>query len=226
MTKFAKCLVVFAVGASFAFLGFAWVSMMGGPNWDAEAAALPGYEIAKSQDGKWTVKDRTTGQNINVAPATVRAAAIVAARKDLADKQDAEAQKLSAPTAAYKKKLDEARKLNQADVKAMEARVQQLNTQLVDLNTKILGLSGEVVKRSLDAQAIRTEATKRREDVFRLTRELREIHTDYFRSEELERKLRDQLVRLDGVIASLETRNQQLRESVGNSGGYSPRPPL
>jgi hypothetical protein len=217
MTKFAKCLVVFAVGASFAFLGFAWVSMMGGPNWDAEAAALPGYEIAKSQDGKWTVKDRTTGQNINVAPATVHAAAIVAARKDLADKQDAEAQKLGTPTATYKKKLAEAQKLNQTDVKAMDARVQQLNSQLVDLNTKILGLSGEVVKRSLDAQAIRTEAAKRREDVFRLTREVSEIRTDHFRSEELERKLRDQLVRLDGVIANLENRNQQLREAAGNA---------
>ena len=28
--------------------------MMGGPNWDAEAAALPGYAIQKSGD-KWTV---------------------------------------------------------------------------------------------------------------------------------------------------------------------------
>ena len=61
MTKFAKCLVVFAVGASFAFLGFAWVSMMGGPNWEAEAAALPGYAITKGDDGKWKVTERATG---------------------------------------------------------------------------------------------------------------------------------------------------------------------
>jgi predicted RNase H-like nuclease (RuvC/YqgF family) len=217
MTKIAKCLVVFAVGASFAFLGFAWVSMMGGPNWDAEAAALPGYEITKGADGRWTVKERASNQAVTVPSPTVRAAAIIAARKDLADKQDAEAKALTAPTDRYKKKLAEAQKLNEADVKAMDARVKQLDTQLADLNKKILELSGEVVKRSQDAQSIRTEASKRREDVFRLTRELHEIHTDHFRSDELERKLRDQLVRLDGVIGSLESRNQQLREALGNS---------
>jgi predicted RNase H-like nuclease (RuvC/YqgF family) len=217
MTKFAKCLVVFAVGASFAFLGFAWVSMMGGPNWDAEAAALPGYEFTKAEGGSWTVRDRATGQAITVKSPTVRASAILAAREDLAKKQDDETQKLSGPTAKYKKNLADAQKLNQADTKAMEARVQQLNTQLENLNAKILELSGDVVKRSQEAQLIRNEAAKRREDVFRLTRELAEIHTDQFRSEELERKLRDQLVRLDGVIVNLESRNQQLREAVGTA---------
>jgi outer membrane murein-binding lipoprotein Lpp len=217
MTKFSKCLVVFAVGASFAFLGFAWVSMMGGPNWDAEAAALPGYEIAKDADGKWKVTERTTGQTVPVTAPTVRASAILAARKNLAEKQEAEIKSLAGPTADYKKKLAEAKKFNETDTKAMEARVQQLNTQLQALNAKILELSSEVVKRSQDAQSIRTEAAKRREDVFRLTREMTEIRTDHFRSEELERKLRDQLVRLDGVIASLESRNKQLRDAVGNA---------
>jgi len=217
MTKIAKCLVVFAVGASFAFLGFAWVSLMGGPNWDAEAAALPGYNIAKGEDGNWKVTERTSGQTITVSKPTVQAAAILAARKDLADKQQAEIKSLQGPTEDYKKKLDEAKKLNAIDTKAMEARVVQLNTQLQELNTKILQLSSEVVKRSQDAQAIRTEAAKRREDVFRLTRELTEIRTDHSRSEALERKLRDQLVRLEGVIASLENRNKQLRAAIGTA---------
>ncbi|HXY32968.1 MAG TPA: hypothetical protein VEI07_02010 [Planctomycetaceae bacterium] len=217
MTKIAKCLVVFAVGASFAFLGFAWVSFMGGPNWDAEAAALPGYQINRGDDGKWKVTDRATGANVTVKSPSVRASAILAAREDIDKKAKAEIESLAKPTADYKKKLDEAKKLNEIDTKAMEARVQQLNKQLQDLNTKILELSGEVVKRSQDAQATRTEATKRREDVFRLTRELTEIRTDHFRSEELERKLRDQLVRLEGVIASLENRNKQLREAISSA---------
>jgi outer membrane murein-binding lipoprotein Lpp len=217
MTKFAKCLVVFAVGASFAFLGFAWVSMMGGPNWEADAAALPDYAITKGDDGKWKVTERATGQNVTVPSPSVRASAILAARKDLADKRETEIKKLKDPTDNYKKMLVEAKKVNEIDTKAMEARVKELNAQLEDLNSKILQLSGEVVKRSQDAQAIRNEATKRREDVFRLTRELTEIRTDHARSEELERKLRDQLVRLEGVIVSLESRNKQLRDSIGNA---------
>jgi predicted RNase H-like nuclease (RuvC/YqgF family) len=217
MTKVAKCLVVFAVGASFAFLGFAWVSMMGGPNWDAEAAAVSGYEIAKGEDGKWKATDRANGQALTVKSPTVRASAILAAREDLEKKRKAESESLAGPAATYKKKLEEAKKLNEIDTKAMQARVKELNSQLEDLNSKILALSGDVVKRSQEAQAIRTEATKRREDVFRLTRELTEIRTDHFRAEELERKLRDQLVRLDGVIANLENRNKQLRDAIGNA---------
>jgi chromosome segregation ATPase len=191
--------------------------MMGGPNWDAEAAALPGYEIAKGEDGKWKVTERASGQTVTVKSPTVRAAAILAAREDLEKRRKAEIDSLTGPTADYKKKLDDAKKLNQIDTKALEARVKQLNTQLEELNTKILALSGDVVKRSQDAQAIRTEAAKRREDVFRLTRELTEIRTDHFRAQELERKLRDQLVRLDGVIANLESRNKQLRDAIGNA---------
>jgi chromosome segregation ATPase len=217
MTKFAKCLVVFAVGASFAFLGFAWVSMMGGPNWTAEASALPGYELAKGEDGRWKVTERASGQAVTVKSPTVRASAIVAAREDLVKKREEEIKTLNEHTATYKKKLAEAKKFNEADTKAMEARVKELNAQLDSLNAKILGLSGDLVKRSQDVQLIRDEAARRRADVFRLTRELTEIQTDHARSEELERKLRDQLVRLDGVIAGLETRNKQLREAVGNA---------
>src|SRR5580704_3514322 len=89
MTTIAKCLVVFAVFASFAFLGFAWVSMMGGPNWDAEAFALPDYSIQKSGD-KWAVTERVGGATVNVARASVEASAVIAAREDLQKKKQAE----------------------------------------------------------------------------------------------------------------------------------------
>jgi chromosome segregation ATPase len=161
--------------------------------------------------------ERATGQAVTVKSPTVRASAILAAREDLAKKREEEIKTLNEHTATYKKKLAEAKKFNEADTKAMEARVKELNVQLDSLNAKILGLSGDLVKRSQDVQLIRDEAARRRADVFRLTRELTEIQTDHSRSEELERKLRDQLVRLDGVIASLETRNKQLREAVGNA---------
>ena len=182
MTKIGKCLVVFVVGASFAFLGFAWVSMMGGPNWDAEAAALPDYTIQKSDDGRWTVTERVGAASVSVQPSsTVEAAAIIAARDDLQKKQQAEIDRLKKETKDFQADTAEIQKFNAADVKALAARVQELNQQLEGLNTKILNLSNDVVKRSQEAQAIRTEAAKRREDVFRLTRELREIRADNFR---------------------------------------------
>jgi predicted RNase H-like nuclease (RuvC/YqgF family) len=213
MTKLGKCLVVFAVGASFAFLGFAWVSMMGGPNWDAEAHALPDYTIQKSGDS-WKVTERVGGAPVSVSKASVEAAAVVAARQDLEKKQKDEISRLEKETKDFRAKTDEIKKLNAADLKALQARVAELNKQLEDLNTKILNLSNDVVKRSQEAQAIRTEATKRREDVFRLTRELHEIRADHYRADDLQKRLRDQLIQLNGVELALENRNNQLRHDV------------
>ncbi len=217
MTKVGKCLVVFAVGASFAFLGFAWVSLMGGPSWDAERGALPEYTIEKGAepDGKWTVQDRVTGESVTVPSPTVQASAIVAARNDLKKKQEEEIKRLKDQTATDKQQFAEMRKFNEADAKALEARVKDLGAQLNDLNAKILKLSTEIVQRSQEAQAVRTEAAKRREDVYRLSHELEEIRADNFRADELQRKLNDQLVRLNGVVAALENRNKQLHEQIG-----------
>lgn len=216
MTKLGKCLVIFVVGASFAFLGFAWVSMMGGPNWNAEAAALPGYAIEKGEgpEGKWSVTDRVTGKSVPVKSPGVQASAVVAAREDLEKKQREEITALQKQTDDYKAKLANVRKFNEADVKALEARVKDLTGQLDELNAKILKMSSDVVKRSQDTQAVRAEAAKRREDVFRLTRELEEIQADKFRSDELQKKLNDQLVQLNGVLTTLESRNKQLRQQL------------
>jgi predicted RNase H-like nuclease (RuvC/YqgF family) len=218
MTTIAKCFVVFAVFTSFAFLGFAWVSMMGGPNWDSEAAALPDYSIQKTGD-KWEVKERVGGGTVNVPRASVEASAVIAAREDLQKKQQAEVDLLTKETKAYKDQTAEIKKLNAADVKALEARVAELHQQLEGLNTKVLGLSNDVVKRSQEAQAIRTEATKRREDVFRLARELKEIRADHYRADELQKRLRDQLVQLNGVELALESRNKQLHSDVQGTAG-------
>lgn len=213
MTKLGKCLVIFSVFASFAFLGFAWVSMMGGPNWDAEAAELADYTIEKSSD-KWSVTERVGGAPVTVQHPTVEASAVIAARDDLQKKQKGEIDRLKKEATDFRAMAAEVRKLNAADVKALEARVTELNQQLEALNAKVLSLSNDVVKRSLEAQAIRTEATKRREDVFRLARELSEIHADNFRADELQKRLRDQLVQLKGVELALESRNKQLRGEI------------
>ncbi len=218
MTTIAKCLVVFAVFASFAFLGFAWVSMMGGPNWDAEAAALPDYTIQKSSD-KWTVTERVGGATVSVPRGSVEASAVIAAREDWQKKQQAEVDRLKKETKSYKDRTAEIKKLNATDVKALEARVAELHKQLESLNAKILNLSNDVVKRSQEAQGIRTEATKRREDVFRLTRELSEIRADNYRANELQKRLRDQLTQLNGVELALETRNKQLQSDVKGAAG-------
>jgi chromosome segregation ATPase len=216
MTKLGKSLVVFIVAASFAVLGFAWVSGNGGPNWDSEAAALPEYTIQKS-DSKWSVTDRETGAAVSVQQPTVEAAAVLAARKDLKSKMDKEAADLKKDAENYRAQVVKVRKDNETDVKALDARVKELIGQVAALDEKILGLSNDVVKHSQEAQTVRTEVAKRREDVFRLVRELEEIRADKFRADQLASRLRDQLYRLSGVATALEGRNRQLK-SQGAAG--------
>ena len=214
MTKIGKCLVVLVVGCSFAFFGFAWVSMMGGPNWDAEAAALSDYTIERGDDGKWAVTERVGAAKVSVKSPTVQADAVLAARDDMLKKQRAEIARLKDETKEFQAETARVKVFNAADVKALAGRVEQLNKQLDQLNTKIMNLSNDIVKRSQEAQAIRAEATKRREDVFRLTAELREIRADNFRADDLQKKLRDQLVQLNGVEVALQRRNKQLRDDL------------
>jgi chromosome segregation ATPase len=216
MTKLGKCLVVLIVAASFAVLGFAWVSANGGPNWDAEAAALHEYSIQKSE-GKWSVSDRETGTAVSVQPPSVEAAAVLAARKDLKSKMDKEDAELKKDTEYYRTQVVKVRNDNEADVKALDARVKELIGQVAALDEKILGLSNEVVKHSQEAQSVRTEVAKRREDVYRLARELEEVRADKFRADQLISRLRDQLYRLNGVATALEGRNRQLRNQ-GSAG--------
>jgi chromosome segregation ATPase len=166
------------------------------------------------------VKERVGGASVSVSRGSVEASAVIAAREDLQKKQQAEIDRLKKETKAYKDETAEIKKLNAADVKALEARVAGLHQQLENLNAKVLALSNDVVKRSQEAQAIRTEATKRREDVFRLTRELKEIRADNYRADELQKRLRDELTQLNGVELALVSRNKQLHSDVqGTAGG-------
>ena len=213
MNKYSKPLVVFTAAASITFLGFSAVSLVGGPNWSAEAALLPDYSIEAVEGDKvtWKVTERLTGANVPVQKSEVEAAAIIAARKHLGAKLDNEAKSLTAKTQEARTKLTEAVKLREADTAAMKKRETEMAAQFEAVNQKSLDSQNQAVRKSQEAQAVRAEAEKRREDVFRLKRELDEIRVDLFRTVEQLKKLQDHKIRLDGVIGPLERRQEQLK---------------
>ena len=212
MNKYSKSLVVFTAAASITFLGFSAVSLVGGPNWSAEAALLPDYSIEAVEGDKvtWKVTERLTAQNVPVQKSEVHAAAIIAARKHLGTKLDNEAKSLTAKTQEARTKLAEAVQLREADMAAMKKRETEMAAQFEAVNQKSLDTQNQSVRRSQEAQAVRAETEKRREDVFRLKRELEEIRADLYRAVEQLKKLQDHKIRLDGVIAPLERRQEQL----------------
>jgi len=216
MNKYSKPLVVFTAAASITFLAFSAVSTVGGPNWDAEAELLPDYKIeaVEGETTTWKVTNNRTGQAVSTTAPEVYAAAIIAARKDIDKLQGAEIARLNEETTEVKARLAEAIKLREADVQAMAQREANLSAQLDAVNKKILDTQNAAVAKSQEAQAIRADAEKRREDVYRLKRELEEIKADRYQALEHQKKLQDYLTRLEGVIGPLERRQEELEQAT------------
>jgi hypothetical protein len=212
MNKFSKPLVVFTAAAAVSFLGFSAVSSVGGPNWTAEAELLPDYAFEKVDGEKttWKVTDRLTNENVSVPKPEVQASAVIAARKHYSAKLDKRTKANNDEALKARTQLEEAVKLREADILAMQKREAEMAALLEADNKKILESQAETVRKSQEAQAVRAEAEKRREDVYRLKREFEEIRANLFQAIEQQKKLRDHLIRLEGVIGPLERRQEQL----------------
>jgi hypothetical protein len=212
MNKYSKPLVVFTAAAAISFLGFSAVSLVGGPNWTAEAELLPGYSIEPVEGEKvtWKVTDRVTNENVSVPKSEVQAAAVIAARNHLGAKLDKQTKANNDELQKIRARYEEAVKFRDADIAAMKKREAEMAAQLEADNKKILDNQAETVRKSQEAQSVRAEAEKRRGDVYRLKRELEEIRANIFQATEQQKKLRDHLIRLEGVIGPLERRQEQL----------------
>lgn len=214
MTKFSKILVVLVTFGSLAFMGAAAVTALVGPNWHAEAEKETGYVFEKKEGETptWTVKSRLTGEELKTS--RLLAETVIAARKDRISKQQERLEQLDKRIPAVEKALKEARAVQQTDTKGMQQREIQLAQQLAALNQQIDELTNLGIAKADEAQAIRVEAEKRREDVFRLRNQLDEIRSDTFRIAEQKKQLEDQLVRLNGILSRLDRRQQQLKAQL------------
>ena len=217
MTTFSKIFTVFITLASLSFLGFAWVTFVGGPNFQADQVEqLPEYVFEKSTDGKkvtWAVKTRRTLETVSATPPTLPGV-VVAARKDFDQKLQDEITGLEKQIKVLEGdggKIAEARKLIEVDLKGLDTREKELQSELDARRAEIKEKTDEGIKKSQDSQAVRAEAARRREDVFRLLNQLEEIRTDYYRAVEQARKLADQLVRIRGSIDRSRRRLIQLQ---------------
>ena len=81
MTLISKILLVLVLFASIAFMGFAAVSAVGGPNWSKEKDALTDYvfEYQSGENPTWSVKTRRGQEQLSSSP--VLAKVIVVAQK-------------------------------------------------------------------------------------------------------------------------------------------------
>lgn len=217
MTKISKLLAVLVSAACFAFLGFALVLFVGGPNWQALSRAedLGNYAFDRttSEPPQWTVKRKRPEGNVGTATGSL-AEAIIAARKDLDQRQKADIKAASDKLPGLEDELKQVRTRLSADRNALQAREKWLGEQYEALRSRQQEVSAETVKTTKAVHDALQTAKSRREDALRLQNQLEEIAVDRFRAEEQRRKLEILLIEVQAEIDRLERRNAGLKSAA------------
>ena len=224
-TKISKILVVFVTACSLAFMGFTLAMSNSGPDWRTEAEDFEDYifTFTPGENATWGVRHRS-----ETAP--------LKSSKNLADLvaaayQDGTSRNNTAKQAIDQKQPDQLRertKLYEAAIKAdtigVDVRTKQLTQMYVDACKEIDNIATAGDKRATLAIDILNQASRRRESVFRLTREREEIETEHFRLKEQKRLLLDLLHQMRGIRLRLENREQQLIDQGGRISDDSAAP--
>ncbi len=217
MTQFGKILAVLTTCLSVAFLGFAFATRVGGPNWERQADVLENYYIEKTSSNTggvtYTVKNRLT-QEAAKQGSKVLPEVLLAAYDDEGKKLSDKITNLAPVLPQLETRLKEVKSLQDLDLKAMDQRRKELEKSFVDVVKQIQDLSVEGGKVAQEALTIWNEGELRREDVARLRHHLEELEVDHFQTQEQKKRLLDELSRLRGVQARLQRRHQQLESAA------------
>ncbi len=213
-----KILAIATTFLSVAFLGFAFVARVGGPNWEGDAEALEKYYVERTDNPKETtynLKSKATGETVK--PNTkVLPDAILAAYLDEAKDLDAKINVLTPQLEPLQTRLKEVQTHQAIDRKAMAQREQELDAEFAMVTKLIQEKSVEGDKVAQEALTLWAEGELRREDVYRLRNHLEELEVDDFQLREQKKRLQDELSRLRGVLARLQRRHEQLETAAAS----------
>ena len=130
-TIISKCLAVFTMVASIAFLGFVGATAIGGPNWNVESQKLIGFVFKKDGEsaGSWSVKARRPSQTFSASNALLPEA-IVKARGQLKQEQQAELKTISDEIPQRQAELKESLEFTKTDEEAIQKCIDRLKKEL------------------------------------------------------------------------------------------------
>jgi len=225
MTKYSKILCVFVLATCLAFMGIAAVTSIGGANWQIERDQLTGdysFETVVGEVTTYNVKSREGDKALATGSKSL-AANVIAARKDMVEKQNQRIDALKTETTKFGAQKEQWTTLTTVDEAAMTARCDELAQELVSLNQEIDDTSKKNITKVEKTQVTLRRNEARREEVYRLLAQLDEIRTDLFQINEQQKRLRDLLIRKRGVVNRLKRRQVQLVKS-GARGQYESSP--
>lgn len=218
MTRFSKILLVLVLFASIAFMGFAAVSSVGGPNWPKEADAMTDYlfEYQPGEKPMWSVKTRRTGEQISTSP--VLAKVIVAAQKNKIQQQNEKIDQVTKSIPPLQQAIENWKKINQVDREAMDFRAVVLKEKIAALDSEITQLANEGIKTSQQTLEVNQQASERRADVFRLQDQIDEIRNEEYLAQEQQKTLLDYIARIEGKVQRLQRQKESLEKAVQGAG--------
>lgn len=222
MTRFSKILLMLVLFTSVAFMGFAAVSSVGGPNWAREKEALTDYlfELQPGENPTWSVKTRRGGEQITSSP--VLAKVIVAAQKHKIQQQNEKIEQVTKTIPPLQKAIENWTRINQVDREAMDLKAADLRAKITSLDNAITQLANEGIKISQQTLEVNQEASERRADVFRLQDQIDEIRNEKYLTQEQQKTLRDYIARIEGKVQRLQRQKESLEKAVAGAGDSNP----
>lgn len=136
--------------------------------------------------------------------------ALIRAHQDYRTALSTRTTDMSSQSATLTAQADAFRAKQDQDLQAMEAKIQELNTEAAALAVRLREKSDQLQGLSVQGREIREETAQRRTDVLRLQHELEEVRTDLYRLTAIRRDLMDRLLRTEIENQELTDRTSQL----------------
>ncbi|MBB03425.1 MAG: hypothetical protein CMJ47_12310 [Planctomyces sp.] len=214
ISSLGRVLAVLVTMFSVAFMAFAisrWATV---PDWASEAREMEDFRITRTEGEtpSWSAVTRRTGETVATSPnvAEVLEKMYQRATQDT----QAEIQQYETEVPILEGEIEEAKISIAADDIGVQNRVNAMVARLEEMEAEVQRLTSESERQKALAQKLQLERERRRSDVYRTREELAEAREDTFRAEQLQKELTDMIRRVEGSVVKLQTRQQQLKESL------------
>ncbi len=210
----SRLLAIVVTVLSIAFLGFAGVVTLGGPNWDGTARSLKDYHFTHDPgpNGQWTATS-PDGESVGSSP--LLPGVIVAALDDTNKKLQDQLGELNVREPQLRDSIQKMEQQMAADREALSASLARKQQQLKDLQEQSSQISNQVVQQTTQGIAVEKVVSDRRSDVLRLTNQLAVLRADEARIEQIHQQMVDLIEQINADLDKARQREQQLRLRLG-----------
>jgi small-conductance mechanosensitive channel len=214
MTTLSKLLVVLVAILSVAFMGFAGVTTLGGPNWRAMAGSMKDYAFSQSEgdNPQWSV---TSASGESLKTSAVLPEVLVGAMDHKLGQQKTELDALTAQEPQVRERLQGFETSIEADKLSLQASLEANRARLAQLQQQYEQISRQVVQKTDEAQQVEQVVAARRTDVFRSTNQLEVLRADRALIGQLRRQMDDLIQQINADLEKASRRNRQLLERLG-----------